>query len=69
MSATHEDIEQRACQLWQERGFPWSSPAVDWEQAERELLAATLPMAKLGALAPGVRPHAAPRQRAEHNAC
>ena len=68
MSATHEDIEQRAYQLWQERGSLSSSPAVDWEQAERELSAANPPDGKAGGMAPGVRPHAAPRQRTEHNA-
>jgi hypothetical protein len=34
---THEQIEQRAYQLWEERGCPYGEPAVDWERAEREL--------------------------------
>ena len=67
VSATHKDIEQRAYQLWQERGSPSGSPDVDWEQAERELSGTRPPDGEAGGMATGVRP-AAPRQRAEHNA-
>ena len=34
---THEEIEERAYYLWEQRGRPEGSPEVDWERAEREL--------------------------------
>jgi hypothetical protein len=37
VSATHEQIEERAYYLWEERGRPVGSPDVDWACAEREL--------------------------------
>jgi len=37
VAPTHEQIEQRAYQLWEQRGRPSGEPEVDWEQAEREL--------------------------------
>ena len=49
MSASHEDIERRAFQLWQDRGCPVGSPEVEWEQAEGELSASPGPPAKLAA--------------------
>lgn len=33
-----QKIEQRAYQLWQERGEPWGTPETDWLKAERELI-------------------------------
>lgn len=36
MASTHEDIERRAFQLWQDRGCPLGSPEVDWQHAEQE---------------------------------
>lgn len=38
MTTTHEQIEQRAYQLWEQRGRPVGQPEVDWEEAERESL-------------------------------
>jgi hypothetical protein len=37
---THEQIAERAHQLWIERGRPDGSPEQDWLQAEEELRAA-----------------------------
>jgi hypothetical protein len=37
MTPTPEQIEERAYQLWEQRGRPQGSPEVDWERAEREL--------------------------------
>jgi hypothetical protein len=37
VSATHEQIEERAYYLWEQRGRPEGSPEVDWERAEQEL--------------------------------
>ena len=39
MSAIHEETEERAYYLWEQRGRPEGSPEVDWERAERELRA------------------------------
>jgi hypothetical protein len=36
-SCSHEQIEFRAYQLWQERGQPRDTPDVDWLNAEAEL--------------------------------
>ena len=36
---THEEIQTRAYQLWQERGAPWGTPETDWFSAEHELTA------------------------------
>ena len=36
MAPTHEDIERRAFQLWQDRGCPLGSPEVDWKHADQE---------------------------------
>jgi|HubBroStandDraft_2_1064218.scaffolds.fasta_scaffold1785628_1 hypothetical protein len=33
---THEEIQTRAYQLWQERGTPWGTPETDWFNAEHE---------------------------------
>ena len=33
----HQQIELRAYQLWQERGYPWGTPETDWFEAEHEL--------------------------------
>lgn len=33
----HDLIAERAYQLWEERGRPWGSPEVDWQEAVREL--------------------------------
>lgn len=56
MSASHEDIERRAFQLWQERGCPVGSPEVDWAQAEDELSASVGSAGEAGGMASGVRP-------------
>ena len=37
VTPTHEQIEQRAYQLWEHRGRPSGEPEIDWEEAEREL--------------------------------
>ena len=37
MTATHEELCQRAYSLWKERGCPDGSPEVDWYRAEAEL--------------------------------
>ncbi len=34
---SHERIELRAYQFWEERGHPWGSPDADWFKAEMEL--------------------------------
>ncbi len=34
---THEEIQTRAYQFWQERGTPWGTPETDWFRAEHEL--------------------------------
>jgi hypothetical protein len=34
---THDEIEERAYYLWEQRGRPDGSPEVDWERAEEEL--------------------------------
>jgi hypothetical protein len=36
----HQEIEELAYQLWQERGCPEGSPDEDWFRAEEELRAA-----------------------------
>ena len=51
VSATHEDIERRAYQLWQDRGCPSGSPEVDWEQAEQELSGSEGPEGDAGGMA------------------
>jgi hypothetical protein len=38
-SPRHDEIEQIAYRLWQERGAPIGSPEVDWERAEQEVSA------------------------------
>ena len=55
MSPTHEDIERRAYQLWQDRGCPMGSPEVDWEQAEQELSGSRPSNGEAGGMASGVR--------------
>jgi hypothetical protein len=35
---THEEIQARAYELWQQRGCPEGSPEVDWLAAEKEIL-------------------------------
>ena len=67
VSASHEDIERRAFQLWQDRGCPVGSPEVDWEQAEGELSLSPGPPGEAGGMASGVRPSAGPPQDAQHN--
>jgi hypothetical protein len=37
VTPTHEQIAQRAYQLWEQRGRPSGEPEVDWGEAEREL--------------------------------
>ena len=54
MSASHEDIAQRAFQLWQDRGCPEGSPDVDWEQAEDELSGRAGHAGEAGGMASGV---------------
>ncbi len=39
MSPSYEDIEIRAYELWEERGWPLGSPETDWFKAEQELTA------------------------------
>jgi hypothetical protein len=39
MSPSHEEIEIRAYELWEERGWPSGSPETDWFKAEQELTA------------------------------
>lgn len=34
---SHQEIAQRAHQLWEQRGKPHGSPEQDWHRAEREL--------------------------------
>lgn len=34
---SHDRIELRAYQFWEERGRPWGSPDEDWFKAEMEL--------------------------------
>jgi hypothetical protein len=36
-SVSHQEIELRAYQFWQDRGQPWGTPDVDWFKAEEEL--------------------------------
>jgi hypothetical protein len=55
VSASHDDIEGRAYQLWQDRGCPQGSPEVDWEQAEQELSGSRSPDGEAGGMASGVR--------------
>jgi hypothetical protein len=63
--ATHEDIEQRAYYLWQERGCPPDSPEIDWRQAERELSGSSSPDGQQSEK--DIRQKPGPLQRAEHN--
>jgi hypothetical protein len=37
---SHERIELRAYQFWEQRGRPWGSPDADWFKAEMELAGA-----------------------------
>jgi hypothetical protein len=55
VSASHDDIEGRAYQLWQDRGCPQGSPEVDWEQAEQELSGSRPADGEAGGMASGVR--------------
>jgi hypothetical protein len=34
---THQQIELRAYQLWEQRGCPWGTPDNDWFSAEHDL--------------------------------
>jgi DNA-binding NarL/FixJ family response regulator len=34
---THEEVQMRAYQFWQDRGRPWGTPETDWFRAEHEL--------------------------------
>jgi hypothetical protein len=36
MNLSHEAIERRAYQFWEERGRPCGSPETDWFKAEHE---------------------------------
>lgn len=61
MSGSHEDIEGRAYQLWQDRGCPQGSPEVDWEQAEQELSGSQSADGEAGGMASGVRSNTVPQ--------
>jgi hypothetical protein len=37
MTATREQIQERAYFLWEQRGRPNGSPEVDWDRAKQEL--------------------------------
>ncbi len=37
MSPSEKEIEIRAYELWEERGWPLGSPETDWFEAEHEL--------------------------------
>jgi hypothetical protein len=39
MNPSHEEIEMRAYDAWEERGRPLGSPETDWFKAEQELTA------------------------------
>jgi hypothetical protein len=34
---SHEDIERRAFELWEQRGRPSGTPEIDWFKAEQEV--------------------------------
>ena len=77
-SPRHDEIEQVAYRLWQERGAPIGSPEVDWERAEQEVSerdagdaqhngATSRETAPPGAAAAGPASKGRRGQRAEHN--
>ena len=37
MTATREQIQERAYYLWEQRGRPNGSPEVDWDRAKQEI--------------------------------
>lgn len=61
MAPTHEDIERRAFQLWQERGCPLGSPEVDWQHADQEFSETS--DGDAGGMAGGVHPSAGHRSQ------
>ena len=34
---SHQEIQSRAYEIWEERGRPWGTPETDWFKAEAEL--------------------------------
>ncbi len=36
-AVSHQEIELRAYQFWEDRGRPWGTPESDWFRAGREL--------------------------------
>ena len=49
---SHEEIEQRAYQHWEQRGRPWGTPEEDWFKAEQDLDGATAAWQKVMQVAP-----------------
>jgi len=76
VTATHDDVKQRAYECWQQRGCPIGSPEVDWWRAEQELSTESATGVTSGDDQPGIEQtrtaarsgRSARRQTAEQNA-
>lgn len=40
--SVYERVKKRAYEIWEEEGRPWGRDAIHWEQAHREIAAASL---------------------------